>query len=79
MSYVRVGTLDCAMEIDPDVHIYTKAQRRSIFTITDGKPQFEEYYPDRAAFYRDDVKERAKAMEPKVKEWKESMMKAFGV
>lgn len=34
---------------------------------------------DRVVFYWDDVKERVKVMEFKVKEWKESMMKVFGV
>ncbi|KAK0392294.1 hypothetical protein NLU13_1790 [Sarocladium strictum] len=64
LPYVRVGTLD-------------RTQRRSIFTISDGKPQFEGYFPDRAAFYRDDAKERARAMEPRLKEWKDGMRKAF--
>jgi hypothetical protein len=79
VGYVRVGTLDRAMAIDPDVHIYTRTQRRSIFTISDGKPQFEGYYPDRAAFYREDCKERVAALEPKVKEWKVGMRAALGM
>ncbi|KYK55485.1 hypothetical protein DCS_07448 [Drechmeria coniospora] len=61
--YLRVGTLDRAWEIDPDVHIYTRSKRHFIH-IADGKPQFETYYPDRADLYRPAVLERVEILKP---------------
>ena len=75
-AYVLVGTLDRAMELDPDVHLYTRT-RRSFITISDGKPQFEGYYDDRARFFRPDCKERVEALNPKVEEFKEARTEAM--
>ncbi|MGB3625652.1 MAG: GFA family protein [Henriciella sp.] len=44
--FVRLGTLDAPDAIAPDVHIYTKS-RLPWVTLTDDKPQFEEFYPSR--------------------------------
>ncbi|KAJ6445764.1 glutathione-dependent formaldehyde-activating [Purpureocillium lavendulum] len=62
LAYLRVGTLDGARHVDPDVHIFTRS-RRAFVAIADGRPQFEDYYPDRAAFYRPDVLARVAALE----------------
>ena len=68
MSYVRVGTLHRSWEIEPDVHIYTR-NRPGFLKVEDGKPSFEEYYPDRMELLRPDAKERFAAMKGKVEEW----------
>ncbi|KAL6869134.1 hypothetical protein ACO1O0_000457 [Amphichorda felina] len=61
--YLRVGTLDCPWEIDPDVHIYTSRRRRFV-TIDDGKPQFDKYYDGtRAEQCREEVLPRLRALE----------------
>ncbi|KAJ2906098.1 uncharacterized protein MKZ38_003135 [Zalerion maritima] len=56
MKAVRIGTLDKAWQIDPDVHIYTRS-KRSFISLQDGKPVFEDFYDDRS-FYRPDGQER---------------------
>lgn len=51
LSFVRVGTLDRAFEVDPDVHIYVSS-KRDFVELMDGKPQFEKFYPSRNEVYR---------------------------
>ncbi|KAH8174067.1 glutathione-dependent formaldehyde-activating [Sarocladium implicatum] len=76
-AYVAVGTLDRACEVDPDAHIYTRT-RRSFVTISDGKPQFESFYPDRSLYFRPDSKDRVEALKLKVGEWREARNRAMG-
>ena len=76
ISYVRVGTLDRASEVDPDVHIYTQSRRR-FMTIGDGKPQFDEYYPDRKELCRPDVLGRLEALEAKQAEFQAAFASAM--
>ena len=62
LKFIRVGTLDRAWEISPDVHIYT-ASKRDFVALVDGKPQFEAFYPNRDSVYRKDARERYAALE----------------
>lgn len=77
VTYLRVGTLDRAGQVEPDVHIYTRS-RRGFVTISDGKPRFEAYYPDRRVFYRPDCVDRVRAVEAASAEWRSSMSAALG-
>ena len=43
LRFVRVGTLDDAAALTPDVHIYTRSKLRWI-ALPAGAPAFEEYY-----------------------------------
>ncbi|PTB69938.1 hypothetical protein BBK36DRAFT_1087147, partial [Trichoderma citrinoviride] len=75
--YLLVGTLDAPWELPPDVHIFVRSSRRDLVALTDGKPQFEGQYPDRAAFYRPEVKERAERLAEKQKEWRQMIRAAY--
>ncbi|KAL3961930.1 hypothetical protein ACCO45_003453 [Purpureocillium lilacinum] len=77
LAYLRVGTLDRAADVDPDVHIFTRS-RRAFVALADGKPQFEDYYEDRAAFYRPDVLERVAALEERKAAYRASLKAALG-
>jgi len=44
-AFVRVGTLDDKTALAPDVHIFT-ASKVPWLELTDGKPVFEQFYPD---------------------------------
>ncbi|KAH7197487.1 Mss4-like protein [Fusarium flagelliforme] len=66
LAYVRVGTLDKPWEIKPDVHIYTRS-RPSWLAANDGKPSFEEYYPDREELMSEAARMRYEAIKPKMK------------
>lgn len=56
-AFVRVGTLDNASAITPDVHIF-RASAVSWLALTDGKPEFEDFYPDRLAIWGADAMAR---------------------
>lgn len=77
VTYLRAATLDRAWEVDPDVHVFTHS-KRDFVSIADGKPQFEYYYDDRAAFYRPEVLERVAALKPKQEAYKAQLMAALG-
>lgn len=77
-AYLRVGTLDTPWVMDPDVHIFT-ASRRGFVQISDGKPQFEGYYPDRKAFYRPDTLERVAKLAEKSDAWRGELKKKLGM
>lgn len=49
--FIRVGSLDEAWKINPDVHIYTQS-KRSFFSLGDSIPQYERFYPNREAVWR---------------------------
>lgn len=76
VTYLIASTLDRPWELDPDVHIFTRS-RRDFIAITDGKPQFEGQYPDRAAFYRPDCKERVDALAERLAAWKKQLRAAY--
>ncbi|KAK7421047.1 hypothetical protein QQX98_002405 [Neonectria punicea] len=75
-AYMRVGTLDKPWEIDPDVHIYTRS-RQAFLSVNDGKPQFEEYYPNREALLREDALKRVHALKSAVDKWMGDLKAAF--
>jgi len=74
LKFVRVGTLDRAWEIAPDVHIYT-ASRRDFVTLADGKPQFEGFYPTKDKLWRNDALERWAAIEDDVQRFRDERNK----
>jgi len=47
LRFVRVGTLDDAAALPPDVHIYTRSKLPWV-VLPDGVPAFDEYYSTRA-------------------------------
>ncbi|KAH7326624.1 hypothetical protein B0I35DRAFT_423204 [Stachybotrys elegans] len=73
VSYLRCGTLDQPWHVEPDAHIYLKS-RRSFVTLSDGKPQFDEYYPDKSAMYRPDVKDRVAKISERQAQFREELM-----
>jgi hypothetical protein len=75
--YLRAGTLDVAHEVDPDVHIFTRS-KRAFVTLSDGKPQFEYYYGDRADYIRPDCKERYENLKERTASYKAELMAALG-
>lgn len=75
ISYLRVGTLDRPWEIEPDVHIFMRSRFAFLKKVEDGKPQFDEYYPDRMELLREDAKERARALGEVVEKWRVEVYK----
>ena len=43
LAFLRVGSLDDATVLEPDVHIYTSTKQPWV-TLPEGKPSFPEYY-----------------------------------
>ncbi|UKZ92309.1 uncharacterized protein TrAFT101_007269 [Trichoderma asperellum] len=76
VTYLIASTLDRPWELEPDVHIYTRS-RRDFVSLNDGKPQFEEFYPDRAAFYRPETRERVDALTEKQDAWRKQIRAAY--
>lgn len=76
IAYVRVGTLDRAWEIDPDVHIFTRS-RRTFVAIDDGKPQFEAYYASREALVGEYARERLARVGTLTEGWRAGMKAAM--
>ncbi len=60
-AFVRAGTLDDKAAIAPDVHIFT-GSKVPWLTLEDGKPAFEEFYPDPAAVWSAPARERWAAL-----------------
>ncbi|KAG6362065.1 hypothetical protein INS49_010294 [Diaporthe citri] len=56
VRFVKSGTLDRAWLVEPDLHIYVRSKRPFV-EISDGKPQFQEYY-DRSQVWRPEGLER---------------------
>jgi hypothetical protein len=50
---MRVGTLDEAWKVQPDVHIYTQS-KRSFFKLDGLIPEFEEFYPMKEGVWREE-------------------------
>lgn len=76
VTYLIASTLDRPWELEPDVHIYTRS-RREFVSLNDGKPQFEENYPDRAVFYRPETKERVDALTELQGAWRKQIRAAY--
>ncbi|KAL6906722.1 hypothetical protein GGI43DRAFT_238306 [Trichoderma evansii] len=76
VTYLIASTLDRPWELEPDVHIYTRS-RRDFVSLNDGKPQFEENYPDRSVFYRPETKERVDALTEKQGAWRKQIRAAY--
>lgn len=51
--FVRVGTLDEAWKVQPEVHIYTRS-KRDFFILKDSIPQYEAFYPRKEDVWRKD-------------------------
>lgn len=51
--FIRVGTLDEAWRVQPDVHIYTRS-KRGFFTLDDSIPQYSAFYPRKEDVWRED-------------------------
>jgi hypothetical protein len=62
-SFVRVGTLDDADALPPDVHIYT-ASKQPWVALPPGMPAFAEYYDARALWPAESLARRA-ALNPR--------------
>ncbi len=60
-AFIRVGTLDEPAVITPDVHIFRSSAVPWV-TLTDGKPAFEEFYPDRLAIWGEEAMARWDAL-----------------
>ena len=56
-AFIRVGTLDDKSAITPDVHIF-RSSALPWLALTDGKPAFDEFYPDRLAIWGPDAMAR---------------------
>jgi hypothetical protein len=56
-AFIRVGTLDDPSAITPDVHIF-RSSAVGWLELTDGKPAFDEFYPDRLAIWGPDAAAR---------------------
>ena len=52
-----MGTLDDKSAITPDVHIF-RSSALPWLALTDGKPAFDEFYPDRLAIWGPDAMAR---------------------
>ncbi len=58
VHFVRVGTLDEAYRLPPDIHIFT-ASKQPWVVIPDGQPAFKEYY-DREKYWPEESLTRRK-------------------
>lgn len=60
-AFIRVGTLDQPAAITSDVHIFRSSAVPWV-TLADGKPAFEEFYPDRFAIWGEAAMSRWEAL-----------------
>lgn len=60
LAFIKVGTLDEANLLPPDVHIYTESKQHWV-SLTDGKPVFEQYY-DAKALWPEETMARFQAL-----------------
>jgi len=70
LKFVRVGTLDRAWEIAPDVHIFTES-KRDFVSLDDGKPQYGYFYATKDEVYRKEALQRWAAVEGDVAKYRE--------
>ncbi|GFF36928.1 hypothetical protein IFM61606_03063 [Aspergillus udagawae] len=71
--FIRVGTLDEAWKVGPDVHIYTRS-KRGFFRLDDGLPQFSGYYPSVDEVWSKQSLERWAKIWPEIVKYKESLV-----
>ncbi|KAH1486890.1 hypothetical protein KXV92_003448 [Aspergillus fumigatus] len=69
--FVRVGTLDEAWRVGPDVHIFTRS-KRDFVRLEDRVPQFREFYI-REQIWRKESLERWEVIWPQVKRYREGL------
>ena len=63
IRFVRIGTLDEASALMPDVHIYTRSKLPWV-TLPAGVPAFEAYYDSKILWPAESLARRAAAMSP---------------
>ncbi|KAL2839507.1 hypothetical protein BJY01DRAFT_219243 [Aspergillus pseudoustus] len=68
-KFVRVGTLDEAWKVGPDVHIFTES-RRDFVHLADGVPQYSMFYPKAKDVWRKESLERWEKVLPQVMEYR---------
>ena len=71
MAFIKVGTLDQAWRLDPDVHIYTRS-KRGFVAVDDGAQRYEAFYPDYRDVYRPEAIERFEKLLPEIRAYRES-------
>jgi len=62
LNFVRVGTLDEAGRLSPDVHIFTSSKQPWV-VIPDGQPVFEEYYDKKKHWSKESLARLERAFE----------------
>jgi len=67
VSFVRVGTLDSAELLPPDIHIYT-ASKQPWVLLPPGTPAVAEYY-DLAHYWSPESLKRFEQLRPKIEAW----------
>ncbi|RHZ45464.1 GFA family protein [Aspergillus thermomutatus] len=71
--FIRVGTLDEAWKVGPDVHIYTRS-KRSFVRLDDGVPQFTGFYPGVEEVWCEQSLERWAKIWPEIVKYKEGLV-----
>ena len=61
IHFVRVGTLDEAHRLEPDIHIFT-ASKQPWIVIPDGQPAFKNYYNREECWPEDSLARRARIL-----------------
>ena len=70
VKFIKGGALDRGWLVEPDLHIYMRSKRPFV-EISDGKPQFDEYY-DRNEVWRPEALERWARLLPEIVRFRES-------
>jgi hypothetical protein len=70
LKFVRVGTLDDADLLPPDIHIFTSSKQPWV-VLPDGVPAVPEYY-DREKYWPEDSKARRRAILPLIEAYQAS-------
>lgn len=74
ITVIRVGTLDEAWKVGPDVHIFTRS-KRDFVKLDDGVKQFPAFYRSRKGVYREDAQERFAKLIPEIRAYHATMSK----
>jgi hypothetical protein len=70
-KFVRVGTLDEANRLPPDVHIFT-ASKQPWFSLPEGVPAYAEYY-EREAIWPQESLQRREALLPQIEAYQATL------